>query len=147
MSLTLWKDQELSRLRRDMDSLYETFCRDFKMSCAMEQFMGPPRVDLSETEDELLLQADIPGLDVEGLHLSIEDDVLVIQGTREQRMSHEGGELFQSASFTQRVPLPFPVHADQIRATFQEERLTIRLPKRKVESPRRIPVSVESSDS
>lgn len=142
MSLTLWKDRELSRLRQDMDSLFETFCRDFNMSCTMEQLLGPPRVDLSETEDELIVQADIPGLDEKGLHLSIDDDVLVIQGKREERVSHEGGEAFHSTSFTQHVPLPVPVLVDQVRASFQDGHLTVRLPKKKEEPPRRIAISV-----
>lgn len=145
MSLTLWKDRELSRLRQDMESLFETFCRDFSMSCTMDQFLGPPRVDLSETEDELILQAEIPGLDVEGLHLSLEDDVLVIHGKREQRTSHEGGETFHSTSFTQHIPLPVPVLVDQVKANFQDGRLTVRLPKKKEEPSRRIPISVESA--
>jgi HSP20 family protein len=142
MSLTLWKDQELSRLRRDMESLFEAFCHDFSMSCPMDQFMGPPRVELSETGEELIFQADIPGLDAEGLRLSIEDEHLVIQGRREHRISGEAGESFHSSSFSQRILLPVPVQIDRIRATFKDGRLTVRLPKKKPEPPRKIPISV-----
>ena len=147
MSLSLWKDQELSRLRRDMERLFEAFCEDFTTSCTMEQFMGPPSVDLVETEEELVIRADVPGLDVQGLHLFIEDDVLVIHGTREQRAAHEGGDLFQSTSFTRHVPLPVPVQVDQATATFKDGRLTVRLPRIKAAPPRRIAVSVESSQN
>ena len=74
--LIIWKNQEIDKLRRDMDRLFARLRDDFGMPPFPKIGRDVPFIDLSETEDDLIIKAEIPGIDPEDLDISITEDIL-----------------------------------------------------------------------
>jgi HSP20 family protein len=124
--LTVWMNQELSRLKRDLDVLYDRMCRDYGMPSLIS---GGGSLDMSETDDSVLIKAALPDLDPNDLELSIAEDVLTIQGHSTQTMEHEEREYKRTGRFSSSLKLHCKVEVDQIKASFKEGVLEITLPK------------------
>ena len=91
-----------------------------------------PRVDVVDREKEVLVKAELPGIDKENLHVSLSDNYLTIKG--EQHEEHkEEGEYFRSeirhGSFTRTVQLPAEVDGNKAKASFKDGLLEITVPK------------------
>ncbi len=105
---------------------------------------GYPPVCIYDRQDALLVLAELPGVPMEALDLSITDDTLVIKGNkpeddvqRDQYHRRERG----SGSFSRTVVLPDPVQGDAIKARIARGVLRIELPKSEQAKSRRISVT------
>ncbi|MBI3791745.1 MAG: Hsp20/alpha crystallin family protein [Gemmatimonadetes bacterium] len=127
-------------LRRDFDQIFD----DVFAPQAIPAWS--PSVDILETKDALVLEADLPGLSAKDLQVQADDRVLTISGTRtvaegdtpEQRVrlrERVGG------TFRRRFQLPKGVDASQIQATFTDGVLRVRIPKAAEAQPRTITVN------
>jgi len=92
-------------------------------------------MDVSETENELKVVVDLPGVKEEDVDVTLQDDLLTIRGERKTEVSR-GGEKENYhytersfGSFQRSLQLPFAVKADQVQARFQDGVLNITLPK------------------
>jgi HSP20 family molecular chaperone IbpA len=100
-----------------------------------------PRVDVYESKDELLLVADLPGVERDGLTLHLDGDRLDIEAVR--RPEHAGTPLVREArryDYRRSFTLPDGIDRDQIAAELANGVLTLRLPKSAAVKPRRIAV-------
>jgi HSP20 family protein len=109
-------------------------------------FRGYPSVDVSETEKNVIVKAELPGMDPKDVDLSIEKGTLVIRGEKKQE-SEEKNENYHRVersygSFHRSIPLPCKCDADKVKAKYKNGVLTVTLPKDKDAQPRR--VSIES---
>lgn len=107
---------------------------------------GYPSVDVSETEKNVLVKAELPGLEPKDVDLTIERDTLILRGEKKQE-SEEKNENYHRVersygSFHRSIPLPVKVDAEKVKAKFKNGVLTVTLPKDKSARPRR--VSIES---
>lgn len=106
-----------------------------------------PRIDVKETEQEYVVTAELPGLDIEDVEISLAEDVLTLRG--EKRAEHtDEGEGYKhvetvAGTFERRLALPAEVDAEAVSATAKNGVVTITLPKRADAQPqvRTIPVS------
>jgi HSP20 family protein len=133
MELVPWRPfSELSSLRREMEDLLKRFWgeaafpRPFK-----EEWL--PAVDITETEDKVVVKAEMPGLDAKDVDVSISADVLTIKGEK-RKEEEEKGEHHHCiercyGSFQRSFRLPHNVKTDQIEASFDKGVLKITLPK------------------
>lgn len=91
-----------------------------------------PHVDVIDRENEVLVRAEIPGLDKEHLDVSLSDEYLTIKG-EEHEEKREEGEYYRSeirhGSFTRTVHLPAQVDGEKAKAEFQDGILKISIPK------------------
>jgi HSP20 family protein len=144
--LILWKNQEIDRLKKDMDRLLTRFRDDFCSPLLLKGFREEPCLELTETQDDLLLKAEIPDVRPKDLDITISDDLLTIKAEVNQETFSEGegfSERTQSCSFFSRtVQLPCKVHVDEVRATYQDGILNIVMPKCKPETAREIKIKV-----
>ncbi|MBW1925734.1 MAG: Hsp20/alpha crystallin family protein [Deltaproteobacteria bacterium] len=127
--LTLWTNQEIKKLRRDIDFLYDRMCRDFGISKFMDLLREEPLVDIVEKKDGFVVRANLPDLDPEDLDVSVIDDQLIIRGEKREKISNKKDEIKRSRSFSSRVRLPSRVKIENIRASYKEGVLEIVLPK------------------
>jgi len=104
-----------------------------------------PAMDLTESADEFVLTADLPGLSDEDVTIEVEDRVLTIAGERkfEQGEAKAGYRRVERASgaFRRTVTLPEGVDAEAITAGFDKGVLELRIPKPEQRKPRRIEIS------
>ena len=84
LELTIWKNQEIDRLRRDMDRLFARLWDDFGMPSFPRIAKDIPSIDLSESEDKLIINVEIPGINPEDLDISVTEDRLHITGEMKQ---------------------------------------------------------------
>lgn len=103
-----------------------------------------PSMDLSETDEAILVKAELPGMNAEDVDLSIENGHLVIKGEKKME-SEENQENFHRiersyGSFTRAVRLPSAVNEAEVKADFKRGVLTIRLPKADEARRRRIEI-------
>ena len=145
--LILWKNREMDRLKKDMDRLLNRFRDDFCSPLLLKGFREEPYLELSETQDDLILRAEIPDVQPKDLDITISDELLTIKAeVNQEAFSEEEGysERTQSCSlFTRTIQLPCKVHTDEVRASYQDGTLNIVMPKCKPERTRGIKIKVK----
>lgn len=147
MALVPWRPfEELSTLRREMDRVFDRFFGEFP-SLERPALTWTPRVDMTETKDSVVIQAELPGLEAKDVDVALSGDTLTIKGEKKQEREEkdEYHHVVERAygSFTRMIRLPAPVAADQVKATFKNGVLTIRLPKTEEAKQKTIPITVE----
>jgi HSP20 family protein len=132
----------LTSLRDEMNDLVGRF-----WSTATEPFgLGDwsPAVDVSETDDAVLVHVEIPGIDAKDLDLSVAGDVLTIRGEKKEEAQATGRQFHRVerryGKFTRTLALPATVDADHVEATTRAGVLEVRLPKKEEAKARRVPI-------
>mgnify|MGYP003574679417 FL=1 len=107
-----------------------------------------PATNVEETEDELLLSAELPGMTIEDIEIEVKNNVLTVQGEkkdekeeREDRRYHLWERSF--GSFKRTFTLPRTVVTDEISAEFKDGILSVRLPKAPEAKSRKISIKAE----
>lgn len=144
--LIIWKNQEMDRMRRDMDRLIERLRDDFCVPFFPRIFMEIPSFDLEEGEDSLVLRAEIPGISPENLEVTVTDDKLTVQGDLQQESVSEGDEYERResryGSFSRTFQLPCRILVDEVKGSYKHGVLTVVMPKSKAEPRRGIQIKV-----
>lgn len=131
-------------LRMDVDSLFERFFDGWPFSYSQKNGEWIPSVDVSETGKEVIVKAEVPGMDPKDIDISIHDGLLAIHG--ERKMEHEDkDENFcrverSYGSFSRAIRLPSEVDSEKVEATYKNGVLKIHLPKTEKESVKKIEV-------
>ena len=103
-----------------------------------------PAVDMRENEKEVVLHAEIPGMDAKDIDISLNGRVLVMQGEREQEHEEKDKNYHcierKYGSFSRSLELPADVDGDKVKATYKDGVLTLKLPKTKEQSVKKIEV-------
>lgn len=93
--------------------------------------MWSPHIEVCERNGKLLIQADLPGMKRDDVHVRVEDDEVIIQGERRQEQSQNQSGYYRSersyGSFYRTIPLPEGINADSANATFRDGVLEIEL--------------------
>src|ERR1700680_483708 len=114
----------------------------------MESNLTPwaPAVDTYETENDLVVKADLPDVNPQNLDIRVENNILTIRGERkfESKVNEDNYLRIERAygSFSRRVSLANSLKTDDIQADYQNGVLTLRLPKREEAKPKQIKVNV-----
>lgn len=133
-------------LHDDMNRLFDEFFHQYEsMFSGLEGSLLPwgtvsgtiaadfPRVDVRDTEKELRISAEIPGMTDKDVEVSLSSDTLTLSGEKkEEKVQNEKGWYRmerQYGSFTRVIPLPCEVDGDKADAVFKNGVLTITLPK------------------
>lgn len=123
-------------IQNEMNRMFDRFFNDpFDMVPfeTREMLEFSPRINLSETDKEIVVTAELPGMDEKDISLSLENDSLIISGEKKSE-SEEKGKNFHRVersfgSFSRVIPLPNEIEADKVEAEFKKGLLTITLPK------------------
>ena len=106
-----------------------------------------PVVDLYEGEDEVVLKAEVPGMDKGDLKIDLTDSMLTISGEKkkEEDIKEEAYTYSERSygSFSRSLQLPCAVKSDKAKATFKEGVLEIKLPKTDEAKKRRVNVKID----
>jgi HSP20 family protein len=107
-----------------------------------------PAVDIYETEQELVVKADLPDVDPKDLDIRVENNILTIRGERkfEKKVSEENYLRVERAygSFARSFTLANTVNSDAIKAEYQSGALTMTIPKKEEAKPKQIKVNVST---
>ena len=143
---TGWRDLEevSNRMSRFFDSV--------PFSTATVGWGWAPHVDVSETNEELMLTAELPGLSEDDVTINLENNLLSISGEKTATRSEDDAEQRNHVwerrygSFSRSFTLPRTVKADDISALFENGVLTIHMPKIPEATGRTIKISKNSKN-
>jgi HSP20 family protein len=137
MALIPWRGRTLpvatlASLREEMNDLLNRFWSNTSEPFGLAEWA--PAVDVSETNDAVLVHAEIPGIEPGDLDISVVGDVLTIRGEKRDESDQSGRNYHRVerryGTFTRTLPLPAAVDPDQVMAKAKAGVLEIRLPKR-----------------
>lgn len=133
--------RHLDSMRKEMDRLFT----NNSFFSSHDQDFGIPRMDIHETENEVVASCDIPGLEKkEDVEIDIDGNVLTIMGTVKRSQEIKDDQMHRHERFLGRfnrsVTLPTRVHAEGVRATYRNGVLEVHMPKLKSENRKRIDV-------
>ncbi|MBF0327521.1 MAG: Hsp20/alpha crystallin family protein [Nitrospirae bacterium] len=128
------EDNPIALLRRDIDSLFDNFFRGFSMEPLGGNFASfSPSVDITETDKEIKVTAELPGMDEKDIDVSLNKDTLTIKGEKKEEKEDKGKNYYRVersfGSFSRTIPLPVEIETDKIEAKFKKGVLTVNLPK------------------
>jgi len=132
----------------DTDRFFEDFFNDYSSRTLLPEARDTwmPSVDIMEKDGNLLLRAELPGMNEKDIDLMIEGYVLTLKGERklesnDKKSNYHRVESFYG-SFTRSFRLPETVDLEKIKADYKNGVLIITIPQKPEVKPREIPVSV-----
>jgi HSP20 family protein len=143
-SLIQWRG-EMDRLRSEMERLYDRSfdLRRFRRFTDEGEWM--PSVDFSETAKEIIVNAEIPGVEAREIDVNVKGNVLTIKGERkrEHEEKDENSHRLERSygSFYRSLRLPSEVDTEKIKASHEKGVLRITIPKTKKEAGKKIEIS------
>ncbi len=131
----------LASLQRDLNSFFDSFF-DSEPWDRSPGWMPP--MEIEESQEELVIRAEVPGMKNEDVDISLHGNTLTISGEKKSQRENKNGGFYQSerryGRFQRVLSLPTDVDAEKIEATQNEGVLTVRLPKSEAAKPRKIEV-------
>lgn len=114
-----------------------------RLRAATQEALWLPAIDVSKRDDQLVVHAELPGLNAKDVNVEVDNGTLTISGERLQA----SGDAYHSersyGSFYRAIPLPENVDPDQIKATFTNGVLEVTMPAPKAEQQGRRKIEVK----
>ena len=145
MNLTPWRRREspMVSLRDEMDRLFGRLWTGMPFD-AEEPGLWAPAINLSESEEEVRVEAELPGMDAKDVNVNVHGDVLTLTGERKVEAEQEGRNYHRVerryGKFTRALQLPAEVDTEKVAARYERGVLTIVLPKSPQSRPRQIEI-------
>jgi HSP20 family protein len=136
MTLMRWsprltQPRELAGIQEEVNRLFDQFFGHVPQRSNGTLFA--PTVDIEETAEEFILRADLPGIQQKDVKVSLMGDTLTIRGERKYESSQKDGTVHRVerayGTFERSFTLGAPVRNDQVKATYRDGVLEIRVPK------------------
>ena len=142
-NITRWEPfRDLVSIRRDMDRMFDEFYRQ-----PVANAEGMPLIDMYQTDDDVVVKATLPGVDVDDLDIQVTGDVLTIHGEVKQETEDENAKYHMReqhfSAFTRTLTLPTMVVADKAKADMKNGVLHLTLPKAEESKPKSITVKAK----
>ncbi len=159
MSLIPWKHKQgeeggqmlpVASFRTEMDRLFDNFFGNApgrELAAWSPLGAWAPPLDVEETDKQILVRAEIPGVKADELDLAIQNGSLVISGEKKEKQEHEEkGYLYRErryGSFRREVSLPSAVDDQNVKAEYKDGVLHVTLEKSQEALPRKIQVTAK----
>jgi HSP20 family protein len=144
----MWPTMDMnysSRLGRLFESMLESPLQREENGSLLGQWIPP--VDVLEEGDTIRIVAELPGVKPEDVRISLENNVLTIQGEKKKEMVGEDDKAYRFerayGMFERSFTLPATIDANKIVAKYDAGLLTVLLPKVEAAKPRQITVKIE----
>jgi HSP20 family protein len=143
------EDHPLLSLHREVNRLLDNVFQGFGAPMLSGGTFAWPNVELGETDGEIRIVAELPGLDEKDVEIALEDGVLTLRGEKKAEVEDRdrGYSERSYGRFERRIGLPRDIEAEKANATFHNGLLTVILPKSAAsnENIRRIPVNSKAA--
>ena len=151
MSIIRWEPfRDLVSTHDHFNQLFnETFARAFGNQQEVSPRAWVPPVDIGETEDSLVLKAELPGIKPDDVEIRVEDNTLYLKGERrfEKEVKEENLHRVERSygTFSRSFALPSSIDSDKVKAEYQNGVLTLTMPKREEAKPKTIKIDVSKA--
>lgn len=145
MELVRWRPRrDVPALQDDVDRTFERLFRTWMGPVSFSEFSWSPTVDVGETNDEVVVKAEMPGMGKEDIDISVEDNQLILSGEKKQEQEQKDTNYYRVersyGSFRRIFTLPARVDVAKVTATYQDGVLTVRVPKSDAAKARKIEI-------
>jgi HSP20 family protein len=150
MAIVRWEPfRDLLATQREFDRLFrEAFSPIFGESDLSSRTWMPP-VDIFETDGEVVLKAELPGVKPEDVELRVENNTLFLRGERrfEKEVNEENYHRVERSygSFSRSFTLPSSIDSEKVKAEYKDGLLTLTMPKREEAKPKTIKIAVSKN--
>ncbi len=147
MALARWTPmRNLASFQDEMNRMFQEF---FRGGTGEEAGWGlrtwTPAVDIYDTDDALVLKAELPGVSKDDVSIEIHNNTLILRGERKHEAEVKEGDYYRAerayGTFQRSFVLPTLVDQDEVQATYTDGVLELRLPKSEAAKPKRIAIS------
>src|ERR1700719_4404194 len=139
MPVSRWSEDTdpFLQMRREMNRLFDDVFGGFGLPSALgpalRQMPAAPKIDVSETDNEIQVTAEMPGIDQNDVEVLLEDDRLIIRGEKKEEREDKDRNYHLrervEGAFSRTLPLPFAPDPNQVKAEFKSGVMTITIPK------------------
>jgi HSP20 family protein len=149
-SITRWDPfRNLSTLQDQVNRLFESSFKGNAENSSLTTWAPP--VDIYETENELVIKADLPDVEEKDIDVQVENNMLTIRGERkfEESVKEDNYLRVERAygSFSRSFSLPNTVNTEAIQAHYKNGVLKVELPKRAESKPKQVHINVSNGRS
>jgi len=134
--------KEIERLEREINRMFSDLLKDTGVGYYEEY----PLIDVIDSKDEVLIYAEMPGVNKDDIKVKIHDDILTISGERkEPELPDKANCLIRErgfGKFMRSIRLPYPIDVSKVSAEYKDGVLKITLPKREEVKPKEIQINV-----
>ena len=146
MAVVRWDPfRDLNMLQDRMNRLFEDAGRNWKGDEPASTTTWSPAVDIFETESEIVVKAEVPGMERKDITLNLENNVLTLKGERRflKEAKEENYHRIERSygGFSRAFSIPATVDEEKIRADYQDGVLKIVLPKKEQLRPKQIKIA------
>jgi HSP20 family protein len=150
MALVRWEPfRELAALQNEMGRWMSQVAGVGSLPGNGQSSTWMPAVDVWETDKEIVLSFDLPGIPEDKIAVELEENVLTVSGERERIQEHSNDRFYRFerryGSFSRSVTLPTGVNEDSIQADYSDGVLEVRVPKPEEQKPRRIQIGSQEA--
>lgn len=149
MSLIRWDPfTNIATLQDRINRLFDdAFPRTIDPDEDLSQCAWRPLVDIYETESNIIIQADLPGVNKDDVSVEVKENMLTIKGERMTDTDADAGCYFQRerncGTFQRSFAMRAMIAPNQIMASFKNGVLTIKIPKPEEQQPKQVTVNIE----
>jgi HSP20 family protein len=144
-SQALDPSRDLTDIQTQMNRLFANFLGQ-PTAPGLIGHVWAPAVDMDATKNEVVISAELPGISEKDIRLSITGDLLTIQGERRGNDEVKDGSHYRRerwfGKFERTLALPMPVETGQVKVTYRDGVLTVKLPKVEEIKPKEIKIDV-----
>jgi HSP20 family protein len=134
-------------LRGLQDEMNRIFSDFFDETSETKFSQLTPSLDVVDGKDDIQVHVELPGIAREDVDISLKDDVLTVRGEKREKKEEKGENRYyverSYGTFSRTVNLPARVRADQVKASYKDGVLEIKLPKAEEAKAREVHVDVE----
>lgn len=145
MQLRRRNEGALNFLRSEVEDLFSKFFGEMPVEFAPGMPVPwVPQVDVQETEKDILVKADLPGIEPKDVEVTVENGTLILRGERKEEHEEKKNNYFRlerfHGNFYREVPLPVGADPEKIVANSSKGVVTVSIPKKPEVLPKKIPV-------
>lgn len=120
-------------LQREVNSLFDNFFKGFDLAGLDSGARFTPRVNVTDSDKELTVTVELPGMDEKDIDVSLTKDSLTVKGQKKEEKEEKSKGYYHMersyGSFSRTIPLPCDIESDKAEAAFKKGVLSITLPK------------------
>lgn len=148
--LVPWRSRSsgpLVSLRHEMNDLFQRFFGEALDGGEVAMEAWAPRVDMEESDKEIVIKADLPGVEPKDVEISIADNMLILKGEKKEereikKKNYHRTERF-IGQFYRQIPLPPGADPEKVSASSSKGVITITVPKTMAAQPKKVAVQVK----
>lgn len=149
MALMKWEPtpfKGMLDLKKEMDRIFENFFGE-RFPVFKEEVEFVPSVDVSETDNEIVIKASVPGVEKKDINITIAENSITIKGEvkkeKEEKEKNYYRQEISYGAFSRTIPLPVEVKTEEAKANLKDGMLEIVIPKSEKAKVKEIKVNVE----